>query len=577
MRLLDALRILRQVEAELPPWPVFFACGFTPLHLETLLTAELQQRVPAGKIVVQTGLYGDLLGNLGRMAASDSALGAVVLEWADLDPRLGLRRGGYWTGADLAGIGAEIEAFLARAEPPLLAAASRFPVAVALPSLPFPLLAPLGPRAVSPFQADVELALAAWRQRLVAGGCWLTPAQAAGDGAADPAAQIEFDFPYTLPHAARLATALAAALAPPPAKKGLITDLDHTLWSGILGDDGLDGVQWDLDHRARAHGVYQQLLHALAQEGVLVATASKNDPRLVAEAFARRSDLILRADDIFPMVAGWQPKSEQIAEILRAWNIGPDAVVFVDDNPFELEEVSRAYPQIECIRFQPQPRALVQLWRDLRERFARAGVGEEDRLRSASLRGAERAAQAAQGADPEEFLRSLGAELQFEHSARDDERALELLNKTNQFNLNGLRLAAADFRRYLAQAGAFVQTTGYTDKFGPLGKISVLLGRCCGEVVEVDFWAMSCRAFARRIEFASLRQLFDTTGAAVVRLGYCKTDRNQPLAEFLQSLPLASEGDRLCLSREAFLARCPVLPHAITAAAPAARAVHAHD
>src|SRR5437899_13061782 len=111
-------------------------------------------------------------------------------------------------------------------------------------------------------------------------------------------------------------------------KKGLITDLDDTLWKGLLGEVCPEEVSWDLDHRSHMHGLYQQLLQALSAAGVLIGVASKNDSSLVEKAF-QREDLILSRDAIFPMEAHWGPKSESVARILKTWNVAADAVVFI--------------------------------------------------------------------------------------------------------------------------------------------------------------------------------------------------------------------------------------------------------
>ena len=157
-------------------------------------------------------------------------------------------------------------------------------------------------------------------------------------------------FPYQLRHVDVLAGLLAQLLQPSAPRKGIITDLDNTLWSGILGDAGVDGVAWDLEHHAAQHGVYQQMLQSLADSGVLVAVASKNDPEL-ARAALERSDMLLRADVIFPVEAHWKPKSASVARILKAWNVMPDSVVFIDDSPLELAEVRNAHPELDCRLF----------------------------------------------------------------------------------------------------------------------------------------------------------------------------------------------------------------------------------
>jgi FkbH-like protein len=221
---------------------------------------------------------------------------------------------------------------------------------------------------------------------------------------------------------------------------------------------------------------------------------------------------------------------------------------------------------MECIQFDPSPRFAMNLWHDLRIKFARRTVSEEDRIRSASIRTiAESERLSNNSTDMEDFLERLQAKLKFDFSRNTgDERAFELINKTNQFNLNGIRLTDAEFRSYLAQEGSFLLTVNYSDKFGPLGKISSLLGRITGDEILVDFWVLSCRAFSRRIEFACLRALFDFYPAKRIQLSWRRTERNSPLREFLPHLSGKTLHDLLVIDRKAFLQNCPALPHKIT-------------
>ena len=137
----------------------------------------------------------------------------------------------------------------------------------------------------------------------------------------DVAEEIRTGFPYRREHADAVARALAAALTPAMPKKGLITDLDDTLWRGLLGEVGIDGVQWSLEHGAHLHAVYQQMLANMAERGVLIAIASKNDPALVADAL-RRDDLVLTPERVFPVRASWGPKSEAVR---NTWKRGTSA------------------------------------------------------------------------------------------------------------------------------------------------------------------------------------------------------------------------------------------------------------
>jgi len=373
--------------------------------------------------------------------------------------------------------------------------------------------------------------------------------------------------PHGTAYSDQIAEALAELLAPASPKKGLITDLDGTLWKGIVGEIGAGAICWDLASHAQQYGLYQQVLHALAQDGVLVGVATKNDPEVVEEAF-KRADLLVKREQIFPLIAGWQPKSEAVRRILQAWNISAEDVVFVDDSPMELAEVRAAFPQLECVLFPTSDFGeLERLLYDLRSRFAKERVTREDKLRRESLEANDAFQTETQRAPSyDDFLRGAHATLQVEFaSAKADPRSLELVNKTNQFNLNGLRYTPTEWERRSHEADTFVVSADYGDKYGPLGTISVMKGRQGNGAVYVDTWVMSCRAFSRRIEHQCLRIIFDRFQAREVSLAFHPTSRNEPMQEFLASLCGSKPTGPINLSEQVFREKCPPLYHQVQA------------
>jgi len=568
MRLIDAVKICKQPPPErAQAFRVGLLCGFTPLHLKTFLEAELRVRLPGRHVVVNTGIYGDLLGNLARQEDSEAAV--VVIEWPDLDPRLGLRVLGGWKRADIEDISREVPRRLEAIERELERLASRgVPVGVSLPTLPLPpipetpawraghaeaVLRETVARFAAAINRNVQLHLLSEAHLLLL--CPLAERF-------DVRSEIAAGFPYTLPHAAALAEELARVLAPGAVKKGLITDLDNTLWSGIAGEIGPDAVAWDLDNQALEHGLYQQMLAALGDRGVLLAAASKSEAAPIQSALAR-SDLRLPRDLLFPIEAHWKPKSESVGRILEAWNISADAVVFVDDSPMELDEVQRAYPAIQCLRFPAgDPGGVWGLIGQLRDLFAKPGVSEEDLLRAASIRrNVDRRREAAgAGVSAEEFLAQAGAVLRYS-SNRSDPRALELINKTNQFNLNGRRYTEAEWAAYLRDPEVRLFVIHYADKYGPLGKIAVLSGRQLGETFRGENWVMSCRAFSRRIEHQALAHLVEESGAAQIHFEFVPTARNAPFRSFVAEMTGCLPDGDVVLSRSQFEGRRPALYH----------------
>ncbi len=569
MRLSEAL----QIGSRRPPqaarsWDIQLVCGFTPLHLETFVGARARLRFPHDDPRIRTGLYGDLEGNLTRAGEAGPGGVMVVFEWSDLDPRLGLRSAAAWHARLPDDVLVQLREQTRRIEA-RLGALGACPVAVAGPGLPLPALTPFPPAQASPFELEARAIVDGFLDRISG----LPRVRVVSDSQLarrsplwqrhDLPLELQAGFPYSLQHADALADLCLQCLFPAQPKKALITDLDDTLWRGILGDAGADGVSWSIESHSQVHTLYQQLLGSLAASGVLIAVASKNDPALVQEAF-QRPDILLQESQVWPIEAGWGPKSEAVQRILKAWNIGADTVVFVDDSPMELAEVGEKFPQVECVRFPAHdPAAVVELLNTLRTLFGRVEVRPEDRLRLESLRASE------QGPAPEVpggFLERLGARLALDFSGvPGDGRALELVNKTNQFNLNGRRYSEAEWESYLQHPGAFLVTAAYEDRFGPLGRIAVLAGGTDGGDIRVDTWAMSCRAFSRHIEFQMLRQLYRRFGASRIRFAFAPTPRNGPLAEFLSRFVAgALPEDGLDLSLDVFEQSCPTLFQEVT-------------
>jgi FkbH-like protein len=571
MKLVHATELINRSAPQGPTKLFALVCGFTPLHLRTFFQAHLLLRFPNGRVEVPVGLYGDLIGNIERMAQQSIDAAAVVVEWGDLDPRLGIRQLGGWEPALFSDILATVRLSIERLETNLAKLSASHPVALALPTLPIPPIDLPASWQAGTFELglDQEIGCCASRASRIQGVRVLNSrrldALSPHAGRLDAKSELLTGFPYRLQHSETLAGLLSSLLFSQASKKGLITDLDETCWKGILGEVGVEGICWDLSGHGQVHGIYQQFLQALAQRGVLIAAASKNDAPLVQQAF-QRQDLHLHAGSVFPIEAHWRPKSESVARILKAWNVGADAVVFVDDSPMELAEVQAAHPGIECVLFPGQdPAAVLDLLSRLRDLFGKSFLSEEDRIRSQSIRGSRALKEALLGPSNsyEEVLKSAEAKIHFRlQNSGKDARAFELINKTNQFNLNGKRYDESEWRNFYMQPGAFLLTASYRDKFGPLGEIAVVLGRKLPDgALGINAWVMSCRAFSRRIEYQCVRYIFNKFRAECIVLDWIQTPRNGPLCAFLACFGALKP--QFHLTRERFDASCPSLTHAI--------------
>jgi FkbH-like protein len=548
---------------------IFLVCGFQPLHVATFLKAYTLDRFPHRGVEVLTGLYNDFFGNLEKASHSSATAAAVILEWSDLDPRLGLRSSGGWTHQAKQDILATVKAHAAELVAATGKLATRMPVAVAGPTLPLPPVGGTICAQASAFELQLEHEVSGLLCNLAQlAGVRIIESARIQEGSSefsrlDSKMELLAGFPYSVQHAGALAALLVDVLFQRAPKKALITDLDDTLWSGIVGEIGSDAICWDQANHAQIHGLYQQMLGHLADSGILLAAASKNEPDVVKTALARK-DFFFDAHPLFPVIASWGPKSQAVAEILRIWNIGADSVVFIDDNPMELSEVERAFPGITCRQFSPRdPGNVWRLLCELRDLFGKPALFEEDLLRAGSIRAAEAIREAAGQTDSRGFLDGLQGAVTLDYRKNPaDKRPLELVNKTNQFNLNGARLTEGEWQRMLASPDTLAVTVSYQDKFGPLGKIAVLVGRQTENCVQVTNWVMSCRAFSRRIEHHTLASLLRQTHAEQIEFLFQPTERNQPLQEFFRQINLPQNGSGDCrVSSAEVLARLEQLPH----------------
>jgi FkbH-like protein len=527
----------------------------------------LRGRAADRPIDIDTGDYGDLIGTLRRAQEGQYDTVCVALEWSDLDTRLGYRQLGGWgrpvhddllsvVGARLAEIRQQIE----------LAAKART-VIVSAPTLPLP--------PVSFTRREQESRVELHLRRLIVdflvsiepvSGVRVLSSEHI-DRISPSAARLDIKselvagFPYSTAHADALGESFANLALPRPRKKGLITDLDDTFWGGLVGEVGPAAVRYDLDSGTQIHAIYQQFLASLADAGVLIAIASRNDAKVVDETLKTR-DLHIDTAKLFPVEAHWGEKSDSVRRILKAWNIAPDAVVFIDDSPRELAEIGAKFPEIECRHFAgvKEPAKVMNLLAELRDLFGQHAISEEDLLRSSSLATAAETNPLDGTGTNDGLLATAQAEITIDLTMSDlDGRVLELVNKTNQFNLNGRRYTRAEWLDAANADGAFVITVGYRDRFGPLGRIAVMAGRRDGEAVNVDTWVMSCRAFARRIEHRSLQFLFEKFAASEIRFDLAATPRNEPIRTLFREVAGAEKTEPFVLTREQFDSSRPEL------------------
>ena len=317
--------------------------------------------------------------------------------------------------------------------------------------------------------------------------------------------------------------------------KCLVLDLDGTVWGGILGDDGIEGIEVAETFRGEAFRAFQRVVKQLGSQGVLVAAVSKNEAEPVRAALADHPGMTLRPDDFVQVIANWGPKPDNIADLAALLNLGADSFVFVDDSPYERELVRERLPEVTVVAVGDDPAGHVDAllrdgWFDTRELTA------EDRRRAAGYR--EEAARRdflAGSASIEDYLRGLGVVVELAPVADADvPRVSQLTQRTNQFHTTTRRLAQPELRALLASPGHTVLAIRSADRFGDNGLVGAVFLREDGDLVHLDNFLLSCRVFSRGIEQAVLATVLRDArerGARAVVAAYRPTAKNVIVAD----------------------------------------------
>jgi FkbH-like protein len=346
--------------------------------------------------------------------------------------------------------------------------------------------------------------------------------------------------PFHPDNTARISDLYASAVAGTvvPRCKLVICDMDDTMWQGRVGDDGWQGVGLDPSGGGRHHLRLQHFLKGLSEQGVLLAIASKNEVAPVLDVFRQRPEMILALDDFVARQIHWEPKSTSIERILTELNLTTAGVVFLDDNPVERDEVRRRFPDV----FIPELPENVAEWVPLLVRSGRFDrrVNTDESKRRLELYGenAERERHKAAVGDIGAFLSDLKMRMSSYGLELHRERVLELIQKTNQFNLTTRRYGWAEV--VAASAGGVALCYRLKDRFGDNGIVSVIIAKNEGDgVFSIDLWLMSCRVMARTFENA----IIDDVIARVRALGgrellarYIPTAKNAPVKELYDRL-----------------------------------------
>ena len=288
--------------------------------------------------------------------------------------------------------------------------------------------------------------------------------------------------------------------------KCLVLDLDNTLWGGVIGEDGLDGIRVGQGSaEGEAYLKLQSYALDLASRGVILAVCSKNDEAVALAGLRDHPEMLMRPDHVASFVANWNDKPANLRRIAHELNIGLDSLVFADDNPFERNLVRRELPEVLVPELPEDVANYAQCIADAGY-FETLAVTEDDRQRSALYRGnRDRESFKAHATDIESYLSGLEMSLISRPFDRVGlKRIVQLINKTNQFNLTTRRYTEAEVLGVIEDRRAFGLQLRLVDRFGDNGIIAIVIGRQRGDEMEIDTWLMSCRVLGRQVEEATL-------------------------------------------------------------------------
>jgi FkbH-like protein len=330
--------------------------------------------------------------------------------------------------------------------------------------------------------------------------------------------------------------------------KCVILDLDNTLWGGVIGDDGLEGIALGEFDEGEAFVGFQRFIRELKRRGIILAVVSKNEHANAVLPFRDHPHMALKEEDISVFVANWDNKADNIRLIQKTLNIGFDSLVFLDDNPFERNIVREFLPEVLVPELPDDPSLYLQSLADL-NLFETASFSAADLQRADQYREeAQRELTKTHFTNINDYLISLAMEIRLERfNAFNLPRIAQLIQRSNQFNLMTRRYGEAACEAMMKDPSLAPLTLRLADKFGDYGLISVVILKHAGEDLEIDEYLMSCRVLQRGVESFTMNNIF----AYAARLGakrvvghYVPTAKNDMVKGFFKSFGFEKVADR---------------------------------
>ena len=344
--------------------------------------------------------------------------------------------------------------------------------------------------------------------------------------------------PISADHLIDLAREWTRFLVPLAGKsaKVLVTDLDNTLWGGVIGEDGMNGIKLGPEYPGAAYQDVQQAMFDLSKRGILLAICSKNNSADAMEVLEKHSGMLLRPKHFAAMRINWTDKAQNLREIAAELNLGIDSLAFIDDNPFEREQVRKTLPEINIIDLPEDPLGYAAAIRDSPV-FERLTLSTEDQQRATMYGEQQERSRAEQSfQSKEDFFRYLEQEAEIAPvSAATLARVAQLTQKTNQFNLTTRRFTEQQISDLAARPECSVLSIRVRDRFGDHGLVGVAMTRDEGATCEIENFLLSCRVIGRSVETALLAHLAQKAADRKCRriLGrFIPTKKNAPARDF---------------------------------------------
>mgnify|MGYP003342837463 CR=1 FL=1 len=321
-------------------------------------------------------------------------------------------------------------------------------------------------------------------------------------------------------------------------KKALIFDCDNTLWDGIIGEDGIDGIKFDgTTPKGVIFEEVQSIIKSLAKQGVVIGLCSKNNYNDVQEVFEKKNFLVLAEDDIVIKKINWNNKASNLEDIAKELNIGIDSLVFVDDSDFEINLVRDNLPDVLAYQVPKSVFNYPELIRKISNLFYKRNITKEDKLRVKMYKDeAERTIIKSNFTDIDSYISSLGLEIiLYQNDKKLIRRISQLTNKTNQFNLTTKRYTEAEIENKMNSSNFNVIALSVSDRFGDFGITGVAILETDDSITSIDTFLLSCRILGRKIEEQFLKEclkiLFSNNISNVIG-SYIPTPKNIQVKSF---------------------------------------------